>query len=104
MAYDRDGVELIKIPSDVRRLTGTLYVARQTTKRYRRDYTARLMEDGHIDGWVYVDNRHLLPCPLEAMPTRLASRILTKQRQEFRRRTQDEAPEHQDHHAAPISS
>lgn len=104
MAYDRDGVELVKMPPDIRAVTGTLYVARQLTKRHRKLYTARLMVDGRIDGSVFVDNRHLMPCPFEALPTRLASRILTKQRQVFRRREKDDVSVHKARHAAPISS
>ena len=104
MAYDRDGVEIVKMPPDIRTVTGTLYVARQLTKRHRKLYTARLMVDGRIDGSVYVDNRHLMPCPFEALPTRLASRLLTKQRQEFRRRQLASAPEHPARRALPISS
>ena len=90
------------MPPDIRTITGTLYVARQLTKRHRKLYTARLLVDGRIDGSVFVDNRHLMPCPFEALPTRLASRILTKQRQVFRRREKGNAPEHQDRRARPI--
>lgn len=94
MAYDRDGVEIVKMPPDIRAITGTLYVARQLTKRHQKLYTARLMADGRIDGSIYVDNRHLMPCPFEALPTRLANRLLTKQRQVFRRREKDDVSAH----------